>query len=118
MDGMAILKKTRKSLMLVANISRLVERLCDQEEPNKKIFDDLITTLDIINSEEIDDFYKQALEICLVLRILNNLGYIEKSDILSKYIDTDLLLINTKSLLSDKGLILKNVNKAIKESQL
>ena len=42
-------RSQRQPLILIARISRLIERLCDGEEANEKIFDDFIQALYLLD---------------------------------------------------------------------
>lgn len=111
-------RSKKQSLFLIARVSKLLERLCVGEESNEKIFDDLIQVFYLL-----DDFDKpqdliEALELHLVLRIMNSLGYIGESLVLKHYISSDFDSNLTQSLLSERKLIINHINKALNESQL
>ena len=102
-------RSQRQPLILIARISRLIERLCDGEEANEKIFDDFIQAFSAS---------REALELHLVLRIMNTLGYIGESEILADYLASDFNSSKIESLLKEKQSIIAHINRALNESQL
>ncbi len=108
----------RASLLLVARVSRLIERLCDGEENNEKIFDDFIQALYLLDDTCVPRSSREALELHLVLRIMDSLGYIGESEIFSKYISSPFEDSHIENLLRDRQSIITHINKALNESQL
>ena len=113
-----ITRSNEFSLVLMTRVSRLLERLCAGESPNENIFDDFIQALYILDNEDISPQSREALEIHLVLRIMNSLGYIGDSDILSKYLSSSFDYNKTEILLKERQSIIAHINKALSESQL
>lgn len=113
-----IARTNRDSILLIARASKLLERLCDGEESNIEIFDDLIQALYLLDDINTSQESRQALELHLILRIMNNLGYIGDSDILSKYLSSSFDYSKTEILLKEKQSIIAHINKALSESQL
>ncbi len=111
-------KASRESLFLIGRISSLIERLCDGEESNIKIFDDFIQALYLLDDIDVPKDKREALEIHLVLRIMNSLGYIGDSEALKDYLGGEINLKNTELLLREKKSIISHINKALNESQL
>ena len=111
-------RSSSSSLLLIARVNKLIERLCDGEIPNKDIFDDFIQALYLLDDENISPMSKEALELHLVLRLMNSLGYIGDSEILSKYLSTSFDYSKTESLLRERQSIIAHINKALNESQL
>ena len=111
-------RSNRLSLVLVMRVSKLLERLCAGEVQNEKIFDDFIQALYLLDDENISDVSREALELHLVLRILNNLGYIGDSKILTKYLSSPFDPSKTEALLVERRSIIAHINKALSESQL
>jgi len=111
-------RSDKQSLVLIARIVKLLERLCDTEEPNIKIFDDLIRSLHLLDVVDVDPMLREALELHLVLRVMHTLGYIEESTILNQYLNADFDNESIESLLKEKRSIISHINKAINESQL
>lgn len=113
-----ILRSNRDSILLVARISKLIERLCQGESANETIFDDFIQALYMLDDLSFPLESRTALELHLVLRILNSLGYVGDSDILVKYLSSPFDSSKINSLLSEKQSIISYINKALNESQL
>lgn len=106
------------SLILMTRVSKLIERLCTGESPNENIFDDFIQALYLLDDENILSSSREALELHLILRIMNSLGYIGDSTILSKYLSSSFDYSKTESLLKERQSIIAHINKALNESQL
>lgn len=110
-------RSSRSSLILTTRVSRLIERLCAGESPNEVIFDDFIQALYLLD-DDISKESKEALELHLVLRILNSLGYIGDLDLLEKYLSSPFDHSKIETLLSERQSIITHINKALTESQL
>lgn len=111
-------RSSKESLILMTRISALIERLCDGEESNIKIFDDFIQSLYLLDNQDISKDSREALEIHLVLRIMDSLGYIGESPLLKNYLGGDISLEKTELLLKERQSIVSHINKALNESQL
>jgi DNA repair protein RecO (recombination protein O) len=107
-----------QSLVLMMRVSKLLERLCTGESPNEVIFDDFIQALYLLDVPDILPSYREALELHLVLRIMNSLGYIGDSDMLSKYLCSSFDCNKTEVILKERQSIIAHINKALTESQL
>ncbi len=108
----------RQSLLLIARIGRLLERLCTGEEASEKIFNDFIQALYILDDASVESSSREALELHLVLRIVNELGYIGESSALAAYLGDTFDTTQKDSLLREKRSIVAHINKALHESQL
>ncbi|MCX6754656.1 MAG: DNA repair protein RecO [Candidatus Nomurabacteria bacterium] len=106
------------SFILITRVNKLIERLCTGESPNENIFDDFIQALYLLDDENISAQSREALELHLVLRIMNSLGYVGNSQILNNYLSTSFNHSKTESLLRDRQSIISHINKALNESQL
>jgi DNA repair protein RecO len=99
------------------NISKLLKRLLAGEDPNKDLFLDLVKGLSILEKSETKDELRN-IEAIIVLRILNNLGYIGGNEILKDFIkspfEEDLIFKVSES----RAKILHQINKALKETHL
>lgn len=111
-------RSDRQSLLLIARISKLIERLCDGEEASIPIFDDFIQALHLLDDQSIETRQREALELHVVLRIMNTLGYIGDSELLANYLSTPFDQIEIESLLKERQSIISHINKALNESQL
>jgi DNA repair protein RecO len=99
------------------NISKLLKRLLAGEDPNKDLFLDLVKGLFILEKSETQNELRNV-EAIIVLRILNNLGYIGGNEILKDFIkspfEEDLIFKVSES----RAKILHQINKALKETHL
>ncbi len=111
-------RSDRQSLLLIARISKLIERLCDGEEANEKIFNDFIQALYILDDSATSTETRTALELHLVLRIMHTLGYIGESGILAEYLESDFSTVGIEALLAERQSIIAHINKALNESHL
>jgi len=111
-------RSSRPSLLLIARISALIERLCDGEESNENIFDDFIQCLYLLDDTNISVSSREALELHLVLRIMNILGYIGESEMLLRYISSPFDESKIEGLLKERQSIITHINRALNESHL
>ena len=111
-------RSSKPSILLIARVSQLIERLCDGEEANPKIFDDIIQSLYLLDDTDISASSREALELYLILRIMNDLGYIGESEMFDKYLSSSFDHTQTESLLKERQHIISHINKALNESQL
>jgi len=102
---------------VVTNISHLLKRLLAGEDVNTKLFSDLIKGFLILEKSKTNEELRNV-EAIIVLRILNNLGYIGDSKMLGSLIESpfeeDLIFEASKS----RAKILSEINKALKETHL
>lgn len=113
-----LVRRDKASLVMMVRISQLLERFCGLESVNEKIFDDFIQSLYLLDDENVETKTKEALEIHLVLRIMNELGYIGDSLILSKHLSSPFDEEKIEQLLKERRSIISHINKALFESQL
>lgn len=111
-------RSDRQSLLLIARISKLLERLCDGEEAHETIFNDFIQALYLLDDTSTTVETRTALELHLVLRIMNTLGYIGESGALAQYLESDFSVVETENLLKERQSIIAHINKALNESHL
>lgn len=111
-------RSSRLSILLIARISLLIERLCDGEEANESIFDDFIQALYLLDDTETSISSREALELHLVLRIMNTLGYIGESTMLEQYLSSSFDESKILSLLKERQSIIAHINRALNESHL
>ncbi|MFA5937034.1 MAG: DNA repair protein RecO [Candidatus Paceibacterota bacterium] len=99
------------------NISKLLKRLLSGEETNADLFSDLLNGLSILEKSKTKDDLRN-IEAIIVLRMLNNLGYIGGNEVLQDFIkspfEEDLILKVSKS----RTRILHQINNALKETHL
>ncbi len=112
------LRRDKKSLSLIFQISKLLERLCAGEEANEKIFDSLIQTFYLLDNEDLDEKSREAMELYLVFRIVYELGYVGESENIAKYLGEEFNHTKIDSFLKERTSIVAHINKALRESQL
>lgn len=114
-----------ETFKIFANIARLLKRLLAGVEPNETLFVDLIhglSLLEKISEKSESTFFSlknlRNIEAIIVLRILNNLGYIGDNKILRGLVNSpfeeDLIFQVSKSRMQ----VLDQINKALKETQM
>lgn len=118
LESFPLARRDRASIMLLARVGKLIERLCDGEEPNEQIFDDCISAFYYLDTENVDSSGREALELHLVLRIMHTLGYIGESEILERYLGSQFDSSHTESLLAERQSIILHINQALRESHL
>lgn len=107
-------RSNKLSILLIGRVSKLLERLCDGESPSENIFDDLIQSLYLLDDDGISNEQREALELHLLIRVMNNLGYVGESEIVKKYLNSEF----DQSILNERQSIIAHINKALNESQL
>ncbi len=107
-----------ESLALMSRVSKLIERLCNGEEGNTEVFHDVIQSYMVLDNDSVSVETREALELHLVLRILNRLGYIGDNKDLASYLDGGFEQDKAKEVLFNKRSIVLAINQALRESQL
>lgn len=111
------LSKNKISFEIFSNIARLLKRLLQGEYPNKDLFNDLLEGLFFLEKSKTKE-EAENIEIVIVLRVLNNLGYIGKNEKLNNVIkspfEENIIFEANKNRLR----ILSEINKAIHETHL
>ncbi|MFA6077222.1 MAG: DNA repair protein RecO [Candidatus Paceibacterota bacterium] len=106
-----------ENFKVFANVARLLKRLLAGVEPNETLFTDLVNGLLILEKAKTKEDLSN-IEVIIVLRILNNLGYIGDNEILQNLIkspfEEDLIFEVSKSRIH----VLRQINKALKETHL
>jgi DNA repair protein RecO len=109
--------KDRDKYKIFINIARLLQRLLAGEESNGVLFGDLLNGLTILEKSK-DKEELQNIEAIIVLRVLNNLGYVGNDEILKNIIKSPF----EESLIFEVGKsrlkILSHINKALGETHL
>lgn len=111
------LSRKPEILKVLVNISRLLKRLLAGEETNPDLFADLLAGFSVLEkAKEFSEIHN--IEAIIVLRMLNNLGYIGGGDAFSGFTNSpfekDLIFEAGKSRLK----ILNEINKALRETHL
>ncbi|MFA5932189.1 MAG: DNA repair protein RecO [Candidatus Paceibacterota bacterium] len=111
------LTKNRGTFEVFFNIAKLLKRLLAGIEKNEVLFTDLINNLTILEKIDKKDDLRN-IEAIIVLRILNNLGYIGENEILQNLtkspFEENLIFEFSKS----RSAVLHQINKALKETHL
>jgi len=110
------ISKNKETFEIFYNIASLLKRLLAGVEPNEILFADLIKGLSVL--EKADNKDLMNIEAVIVLRILNNLGYVGGSeklqDLVKSPFEPELIYEVSKS----RTEILNQINKALKETHL
>ena len=111
------ISKNKDTFEIFYNIGNLLKRLLAGVEPNETLFADLVSGLSLLEKIENQNDLRN-IEVIIVLRILNNLGYIGGNETLQGLIksplEPDLLFEISKSRME----VLRQINKALKETHL
>ncbi len=112
------LEKEMEKLKVFAGVLSLVRRLVHGEEDNPELFSLLLETLNFLKREALDSDELKRVETLAVLKILASLGYVGESKILASFIVSPL----SKNILNVFEPVrrdaLREVNRALEESQL
>ncbi|MEK7219272.1 MAG: DNA repair protein RecO [Patescibacteria group bacterium] len=109
--------KQPENFKVLVNVARLLKRLLAGVEPNEILFTDLINGLSILEKTE-NKTDLRNIEIIIVLRILNNLGYIGADDILQNLIKSPFEENLVFEVSKSRAQALRQINKALKETHL
>lgn len=109
--------KNKETLKVFSNIARLLKRLLAGVEPNETLFIDLLSGLSVLEKSEMKSDLRN-IEAIIVLRILNNLGYIGENEILQNLIKSPFEENLIFEVSKDRTKVLHQINKALKETHL
>lgn len=109
--------KRPETFRIFSNVARLLKRLLAGVEPNQALFTDVLNNLLAIEKIE-DKSDLQNAEAIIVLRILNNLGYIGDNENLKDLIKSPFEESMIFEVSKSRGHILQQINKALKETHL
>ncbi|MDD5720859.1 MAG: DNA repair protein RecO [Candidatus Pacebacteria bacterium] len=110
------LTKNPKTFEVFSNIASLLRRLLAGIEPNEALFADLINGLSVLEKAGTNDL--RNLEAIIVLRILNNLGYIGENEVLQNLIKSPFEENLVFEISKSRPEVLHQINKALKETHL
>ncbi|MEK9181948.1 MAG: DNA repair protein RecO [Patescibacteria group bacterium] len=116
-NGLEQITKKPETLGIFANIARLLKRLLAGVEPNEALFSDLLRSLSVLENCRTQEDLRN-LETIIVLRILNNLGYIGGNEILKNFIKSPFEEEIIFEASKNRREILYQINKALKETHL
>ncbi len=106
-----------QALKVFVNISKMLRRLLAGEGANKNMFDDLLKSLFVL-SDTRNKSELANVEVMIVLRVLNHLGYIgndkDISGLILSPLESDVILEISKN----RSKILREINKALRETQM
>ncbi|MDP3957858.1 MAG: DNA repair protein RecO [bacterium] len=105
-------------LSLVATIAQFLKRFLHGEEKNVRLFSTVEEGLSFLEKEKLDDEARRHLELILMARMLNALGYLGNDKKIGNMLEAPLshaLLRDTKSA---RGALLRDVNRALHSSHL
>lgn len=109
--------KNPPTFKVFSNIARLLRRLLAGVMPNEDLFVDLLAGLLILEKTENKEDLK-SIEAVIVLRILNNLGYIGENHILNNLIKSPFEESLVFKVSESRSHVLSQINKALKETHL
>jgi DNA repair protein RecO (recombination protein O) len=111
--------KDRNKLEVVLRIFSLLERLIQGEEKNDDLFNILDSAISYLSNTDIKKEDLLDVECVIVLRILNNLGYVGNNKNLSFFtLGSDMHDDVAKEMKTERKHALTEINRALKESQL
>ena len=111
------ISKRLETFEIFANISHLLKRLLAGEDANEALFKDLISSLSVLEKSKTTNELRN-IEIIIVLRILNNLGYIGGSEIFKTLIKSPFEENLIFEIGKSRAKILSEINKALRETHL
>ncbi len=111
-------KHDRRALSLIVQIFSLTKRLIPGEEKNEELFTILHDAFEFLDAGQLSNEEKSSFELILVIKILENLGYMGNSVELRSFIVEPW----SKELLQDmervKKIAYREINTSLKETQL
>lgn len=109
--------KKSENFAVFANIAHLLKRLLAGVEPNEALFIDLLNGLSVLEKTDMKNDLRN-IEIIIVLRILNNLGYIGENEVLANLIKSPFEENMVFEISKSRTEVLNQINKALKETHL
>ena len=109
--------KQPENFQILANIMRLLRRLLAGVEPNESLFIDLLSGLSILEKSKTKEDLRN-IETVIVLRIINNLGYIGGNEMLKTFIKSPFEESVIFEVSKNRRKILSEINKALRETHL
>ncbi|MBP7006863.1 MAG: DNA repair protein RecO [Candidatus Pacebacteria bacterium] len=115
-SGLDGIVKDRNKFHMFCNIGRLLKRLLPGEEINEELFSDFIKGLKILETSKEEEI--NNIEVMIVLRILYHLGYIGEDGIANNLTKSPLEKDLVFEVSKKRANILREINKALRETQL
>jgi DNA repair protein RecO (recombination protein O) len=116
-NALGQLSKNSEIFEIFSNIANLLKRLLTGVEPNEALFLDLISGLSILEKIEAREDLRNV-EAVIVLRILNNLGYIGGNETLQNLVKSPFEPNLIFEISQSRTQVLRQINKALKETHL
>lgn len=113
LDGIV---KERNKFHIFCNIGRLLKRLLPGEDINEELFSDFMKGLKILETSKQEEI--NNIEVMIVLRILYHLGYIGEEGIANNLTKSPLEKDLVFEVSKKRANILREINKALRETQL
>ena len=111
------ISKRPEALKVFVNVSRLLKRLLAGEDANENLFIDLLNGFSILEKYETAEDLRN-IEAIMVLRILNNLGYIGGNEVLKDLVKSPFEVELVLKVAESRAKILSEINKALQETHL
>lgn len=111
------LSKRPETLDIVVKISQLLKRLLAGEDSNKELFADLLKGLGTLEKAETPEEMRN-IEVVIVLRMLDNLGYIGGSEAFQTLVKSPFEQELIFEVSKNRTHILSEINKALRETHL
>ncbi|MEK7071600.1 MAG: DNA repair protein RecO [Patescibacteria group bacterium] len=111
------ISKRPDTFKVLANIARLLRRLLPGEDANPDLFIDLLKGLSILEKSKTKEELRN-IEVVIVLRMLNSLGYIGEHEALKDFIQSPFGDEMLPAVSQSRIQILRQINKALKETHL
>lgn len=116
-NALGSLTKDSGKFEVLFNVSNLLKRLLAGEDANKVLFLDVLDGLLILESSK-DKAEFQNIEVVLVLRILDNLGYIGGNKSLEYLVKSPFAKELVFEISKNRKNVLNEINRALRETQL
>ncbi|MBI4121096.1 MAG: DNA repair protein RecO [Parcubacteria group bacterium] len=109
----------RARLGAIVRVSKLLRRLLPEEEKNEALYDEILQTFSMIKSTPFSPQYIFNVEVILVMRILALLGYWGDDVRFAPFLEEDIAKEELlQQMMSIKPFAIREINKALKETQL
>jgi len=108
--------KDRNKFHIFCNIGKLLKRLLPGEDINEELFSDFIKGLKILEASKPEEITN--IEVMLVLRILYHLGYLGEDGVANNLTKSPLEKELVFEISKKRANLLREINKALRETQL
>jgi recombinational DNA repair protein (RecF pathway) len=118
-DNLLSILGNGESFYLIVRIFSLLNRLVQGEEINVDIFNIIENAIAFLEQNNFDKEKLRDIECVLVLRILNNLGYVGDNEELKFFVlDNEFKNEHIEEINKRRSIALGEINRALRESQL